>query len=351
MSPWVRRSSSALMTRSSKSSMLRCASQAAYSRYKRASSCVSSKSCFWTRCRLNRLRSDPRCSSGTCSRPRTTFWYCSSATPNPLRRPAASACSRRSERQSAWIVPRVITSARSRSVCFSRTAISSAARFVNVTAQMRSGATPRVSTSWLIRAMRQKVLPAPGPAITSTGPGGASMASRCRGRGSKAMQGIYEHSAPDQSSGPARRDVRRETARSLVDRDAQPQLADVRVATRVGQRVPVPVRRETDAAPDRNVVPEAEQRRPTGLAGAPEATDPGAYRAEAQTTGQEKAAGRGRVETNRRGHSGDRERRAAFRLGPTVGRNAEQEFLAQGPAERDVAAHGASTATAVLTTE
>src|SRR5437868_14692457 len=101
--------------------------------------------------------------------------------------------------------------------------------------------------------MRQNVFPVPGPATTRMGPGGASMASRCRGRGSKAMQGIYEHSAPDQSAGPARRNVLRETSRSLVDRDAQPQLADVRVATRVGQRVPVPVRRETEAAPDRNV--------------------------------------------------------------------------------------------------
>ena len=105
------------------------------------------------------------------------------------------------------------------------------------------------------------------------------------------MQGIYEHRAPDQSAGPARRTVLRETSRSLVDRDAQPQLADVRVATRVGQRVPVPVRRETDAAPNRDVVTEAEQQRATGLAGAPEAADPGAYGAEAQTTGQEETEG------------------------------------------------------------
>src|SRR6266446_6770796 len=151
--------------------MLRCSSQAAYSRYRRASSAVSSKSCFWTRCRLNRLRSDPRCSSGTCSRPRMTFWYCSSATPNPLRRPAASAYSRSRARQSAWIVPRVIASARSPRVCFKRTAISSAARFVNVTAQMRSGASPRRSMRWLIRAMRQKVFPALGPMLVVAGPG------------------------------------------------------------------------------------------------------------------------------------------------------------------------------------
>src|SRR5437868_1070691 len=57
-----------------------------------------------------------------------TFWYCSSATPKPFRRPAASACSRSRARHNAWIVPRVTPSARSPSVCFSRTAISSAAR-------------------------------------------------------------------------------------------------------------------------------------------------------------------------------------------------------------------------------
>src|SRR2546430_1712740 len=54
-----------------------------------------------------------------------------------------------------------------------------------------AGATPSVPTRWLIRAMRQNVFPAPGPAITRTGPGGASMASRCRGSGSRAMPGIY----------------------------------------------------------------------------------------------------------------------------------------------------------------
>ena len=43
--------------------------------------------------------------------------------------------------------------------------------------------------------------------------------------------GITKHSAPDQSSGPARSNLLRETPRSLVDRNAQPQLADVRVAT------------------------------------------------------------------------------------------------------------------------
>src|SRR6202165_339173 len=76
-------------------------------------------------------------------------------------------------------------SARSPRVCRRRSAISSAARFVNVTAQMRAGAMLAVDIRCWILAMRQNVLPAPGPATTSTGPRGASMARRCCGSGSK----------------------------------------------------------------------------------------------------------------------------------------------------------------------
>src|SRR5437773_741410 len=128
------------------------------------------------RCRLNRVRSGPRCSSGTCSLPRITFWYSSSATPKPFCRPAASVCSRSSARHKAWMVPRVIVSARSPSVCCSRAAISSAARLVNVTAQRRSGGMLWRWMRWSMRAMRQYVFPAPGPAMTRTGPSGAALA-------------------------------------------------------------------------------------------------------------------------------------------------------------------------------
>src|SRR5437773_10189599 len=145
------------------------------------------------RCRLNRVRSGPRCSSGTCSLPRITFWYSSSATPKPFCRPAASVCSRSSARHKAWMVPRVIVSARSPSVCCSRAAISSAARLVNVTAQRRSGGMLWRWMRWSMRAMRQYVFPAPGPAMTRTGPSGASMARRCRGRGrGRGSKGIEE---------------------------------------------------------------------------------------------------------------------------------------------------------------
>ena len=64
-------------------------------------------------------------------------------------------------------------------------AISSAALLVKVTARIRRGAKPNVSMRCLMRSMRHKVFPAPGPARTSTGPNGASMAFRCCRVGSK----------------------------------------------------------------------------------------------------------------------------------------------------------------------
>ena len=57
-------------------------------------------------------------------------------------------------------------------------AISSAALFVNVNAQIPEGAIPSCSMRKRMRSMRQNVLPAPGPARTSVAPGGASMAAR-----------------------------------------------------------------------------------------------------------------------------------------------------------------------------
>ena len=66
-----------------------------------------------------------------------------------------------------------------------RVAISSAALLVKVTAQILSGLKSSFWIRYRMRPMRQKVLPAPGPATTSTGPSGASMARRCCGRGRK----------------------------------------------------------------------------------------------------------------------------------------------------------------------
>lgn len=63
----------------------------------------------------------------------------------------------------------------------SRWAISPAALFVNVNAQMRPGSTPRPSIRKPMRSVRQYVLPAPGPASTSRDSGLAWMASRCDG--------------------------------------------------------------------------------------------------------------------------------------------------------------------------
>lgn len=61
--------------------------------------------------------------------------------------------------------------------------ISSAALLVKVTAQIRGAGMRCTRIRCSIRWMRQKVLPAPGPATTSTGPSGASMARRWEGSG------------------------------------------------------------------------------------------------------------------------------------------------------------------------
>ena len=75
-------------------------------------------------------------------------------------------------------MPRVTFSARGPNVCLSRAAISSAALLVKVTAQMRSGGISSFVMRWTTRPMRQNVFPAPGPAMTRTGPISDSMARR-----------------------------------------------------------------------------------------------------------------------------------------------------------------------------
>src|SRR6476661_6863048 len=60
-----------------------------------------------------------------------------------------------------------------------RCAISPAALLVKVKAQMRAGSTSSCCTRWRTRSIRQYVLPAPGPARTSSGPAGAVIAARC----------------------------------------------------------------------------------------------------------------------------------------------------------------------------
>ena len=85
--------------------------------------------------------------------------------------------------QSACNVPRVMSAARWPRVSFSLVAISSAALLVKVTAQSWLGAKPCFVMRCSTRAMRQKVLPAPGPAITRVGPNGASIAIRWAGSG------------------------------------------------------------------------------------------------------------------------------------------------------------------------
>jgi hypothetical protein len=63
----------------------------------------------------------------------------------------------------------------------SRSRISRAALFVNVTARIWRGQTLRTSTRYATRWVSTRVLPEPGPARTSTGPSGASTARACWG--------------------------------------------------------------------------------------------------------------------------------------------------------------------------
>ena len=91
--------------------------------------------------------------------------------------------SRRSSAQNAWIVPVFTCAACSPSVRWTRSAISPAALLVKVKAQMRSGGSPSSSSRYRIRSIRQNVLPAPGPASTSSGRAAASIAVRCDSEG------------------------------------------------------------------------------------------------------------------------------------------------------------------------
>src|SRR5688572_18075425 len=98
--------------------------------------------------------------------------------PNPRSSPSCVPCCRSNSAQKAWIVPR-FTRWADWPRPSSREPISSAALLVKVKALMRAGSRPTRSIRYRIRSMRQYVLPAPGPASTSAGPGGASIAASC----------------------------------------------------------------------------------------------------------------------------------------------------------------------------
>src|SRR5262245_54178147 len=81
------------------------------------------------------------------------------------------------------MVPRLTFAADGPSRVSRRWAISPAALFVKVKAQLRAGSKPNRSTRYRMRCVRPKVFPAPGPARTRSALGSASMASRCEGDG------------------------------------------------------------------------------------------------------------------------------------------------------------------------
>ena len=122
--------------------------------------------------------------------------------PNPGSRPTCVPSSRSSSAQNEWMVPRLTSSTRVPSSS-RRDAISSAALLVKVNTQIRSGSTRKSSTRYRTRSMRQKVLPAPGPARTRTGPGGASIAWRCEGVGTRGESDAIVAPTAEIASGPA----------------------------------------------------------------------------------------------------------------------------------------------------
>jgi len=103
---------------------------------------------------------------------------------NPMRVP----CARNARRQNAWKVPMVSSAA----FFFptseaTRSFISPAALFVNVTARTRSAGTP-LRSRCAMRFVMTEVLPVPAPARTRTGPSVVSTAFFCwalrrKGRG------------------------------------------------------------------------------------------------------------------------------------------------------------------------
>src|SRR5689334_14959965 len=164
---------------------------------------------------------------------------------------------------------------------------------------------------------------------------------------------LSSFAAAPQSKRPSQ-PVRRPLAlarRILLHRDAQSDLADVRVDVRRVHRKAVPVRGEPERMAQRDVVSQPEQRPPTRLATAAGARDAGTHRAETQAAEQEETTPRGRVEARRGGDRVDGEGRPVLGLHPSVARDAEQELRAQRAAEGDVAAQAAGTTAAILATE
>ncbi len=93
--------------------------------------------------------------------------------------PSSRPYSRSRDAPNAWKVLTVMPALRLPSSAASRSAISSAALFVNVMARIDSGATPCCSTRKAIRWVSVRVLPVPGPAEMTTERSTHCTASRC----------------------------------------------------------------------------------------------------------------------------------------------------------------------------
>src|SRR5438132_7248277 len=93
--------------------------------------------------------------------------------------PTASPSRRSMRAPMAWNVPSHIPLIDSPTSASTRARISRAALLVNVTAQISSARTRRLAITYAMRWVSTRVLPLPAPAKMSSGPSGASTASRC----------------------------------------------------------------------------------------------------------------------------------------------------------------------------
>src|SRR5881296_3780561 len=136
-----------------------------------------------------------------------------------------------------------------------------------------------------------------------------------------------------------------------VSRQADPDLADVRIRVRRVDRKPVPERCQAEAVPDSQVNAETEHEPDAGFAGAAEAARIRADRAEPQATGEKEAACGARVVAHPSVQRADGEGRTILRLSPAGRPDAEQELGSQRSAEREPATQSTGTPAAALAPE
>ena len=140
-----------------------------------------------------RFSSIPSASSSCLSR---RIWSSVSRIVKSLLSPTSSACLRRIFTPMAWKVPsQGMPSTAWPTMLPTRSFISRAALFVNVTERISAGRARPVERMCAIRLVKTRVLPVPAPANTKTGPSRVSTASRCSGLRSSRYRGLPARAA------------------------------------------------------------------------------------------------------------------------------------------------------------